>query len=275
MMRLGPSFYQKILIIICSFIVNLNSAAILADNWDEKRYEEQNDFDCTLQPACFNFLAEIANGEPIFQLGWFTATQGKSQHVDIEGLIGDDFEVNHSSDQNLLVGIGYYFNWLATSVVRMQYGINAFYLGSTEVKGHVIQEDLFTNLSYRYSCTNYPIYFSAKALIPCGMCDDYDIVIDLGIGPNIVNTHSFKEKSLDGGITIPDHIFSGKNTVVFSATAGLGWRINHIWENHSLEIGYRFFYLGQGELKKVNNQVKNTLRTGNGYANALVISISI
>lgn len=244
-MKSNSSFPQKILIFILIFVASLNPLTVLAN-------------------IC---------GEPVLQLGWFTATQGKSQHIDIQGLIGDDFSVNKSSDQNLLVGAGYYFNWLETPQVSIRYGINAFYLAPTKIKGNVTQEDLFTNLSYHYSRTNYPIYFGAKALIPC--CR-HNIVIDLGIGPNIISTKGFKERSLDGGITIPDtHIFSGKNVVVFSATAGLGWRINKMLGNYSFEINYRFFYLGQGELKKVNGQVRNTLHTGNSYANALFFSISI
>ena len=246
MMKSKSSFCHKILIIILSFVANLNPLAALSD-------------------IC---------GEPVLQIGWFTTTQGKSQHIDIQGLIGDDFSVNKSSAQNLLVGVGYYFDWLNLAQTSIQYGINAFYLAPTKVKGHVTQEDLFTNLSYQYSRTNYPIYFTAKALVPCSMHDD--IVIDLGIGPNVVNTSGFKESSLDGGITIPDaHLFSGKNVVTFSATAGLGWRIHHVLGNRSFEIDYRFFYLGQGELKKVNSQVRNTLRTGTSYANALFFSISI
>lgn len=226
--------------------------------------------------ACLNPLPLQSGicGEPVLQLGGYTVTQGKSQHIDIEGLIGDDFSVKKSSDQNFLIGIGYYFNWFDAPKWNLKYGINAFYLAPTKVKGHVTQEDLFTNLSYHYSRTNYPIYIAAKALFPCFMCSD--IAIDLGIGPNIVNTRGFKERSLDGGITIPDaHLFSGKTVVSFSATAGLGWRMKNIFGNRSLEIDYRFFYLGKGELKKGNNQVKNTLHTGNSYANALFFSISI
>jgi len=182
--------------------------------------------------------------------------------------------VKKSSAQNFLVGVGYYFDGLDTSQIGLKYGINAFYLAPTKVRGHVTQEDLFTNLSYRYSRTNFPIYFAAKVLIPCTI--NHNIVIDFGIGPNIICTSGFKEKSLDGGITIPDaRIFSGKSVVDFSASAGLGWRINHVLKNFSFEIDYRFFYLGKGELKKVNSQVKNTLRTGNSYANALFLSISI
>lgn len=226
--------------------------------------------------AAFSPFIIIAGecGGPVFQLGWFTATQGKSQHVDIEGLIGDDFSVHKSSDQNVLVGAGYFFEGLEIAQTSLLYGINAFYLAPTQVKGDVTQEDLFTNLSYRYYRTNYPIYFAAKALVHWDQCND--VVIDLGIGPNIISTHGFKERSLDGGITIPDaHIFAGKTVVAFSATAGLGWRLNNLLGSVSLEIDYRFFYLGQGELKKNNSQLRNTLRTGNSYGNALFLSISL
>lgn len=220
-----------------------------------------------------SLLADIC-GEPVLQLGWFAATRGKSQHIDIEGLIGDDFSASKSTPQNLLVGVGYYFKGLDTPQISLLYGINAFYLAPTKISGNVTQENLYTNLSYRYFRTNYPIYAAAKALIPC--YQQCHIVIDGGIGPNIINTNGFKEKPLDDGITIPDtHIFSGKTVATFSATAGLGLRINNVFGNCSLEIDYRFFYLGQGELKKINSQVKNSLRTGNSYANAVFLSISL
>lgn len=219
-------------------------------------------------------LADDCGGGPVLQVGWFAATQGRSQHVDIEGLIGDDFSVRKSTDQNFLVGLGYYFEGLEMPQANFLYGINAFYLAPTRVRGHVTQEDLFTNLSYHYSITNYPVYFAAKALIHS--CANSDISFDLGIGPNFICTSGFKERSLDGGITIPDaRIFSGKNRVSFSATAGLGWRFNDVLRNLSIEIDYRFFYLGQGELKRRSNQLRNTLRTGHSYANALFLSISI
>jgi len=86
----------------------------------------------------------------------------------------------------------------------------------------------------------------------------------------------FREHSLDGGITIPDtDLFSSNTSVTFSATAGLGWRIKNAFNNLSLEIDYRFFYLGEGKFKKGNSQVKNHLRTGNSYANALFFSIAL
>lgn len=245
-MGLKSSFCLKLVIIILGFVAGVNSHAILAN-------------EC---------------GGPVLQLGGFTAKQGKSQHVNIKGLIGDDFRVSKSHDQNFLVGVGYYFDGCNIDRAKVLYGINAFYLAPTKVKGAIVQEGLFKNLSYQYDITNYPIYLAAKALIHCGMC--YDLAIDVGIGPNIVSTRSFKEHSRDGGITIPDaHLFSGKCSVAFSATAGLGCRIKNAFGNFSFEIDYRFFYLGQGELRKNNGQLRNNLHSGNSYANALFFSISI
>lgn len=213
-------------------------------------------------------------GEPVLQLGWYIAKQGKSQHIGIQDLIGDDFSVRKSYGQNFLIGAGYFFDCWDTSQMRLQCGINAFYLAPTRVSGHVKQEDLFTNLSYHYSRTNYPIYFATKALVP--VCGCYDLTLDLGIGPNIISTGKFKEKSIDGGITNPDkHLFSGNETTVFSAEAGLGFRMENVCECCSLELDYRFFYLGEGKLKRINNQVKNTLHTGNSYAHAIFISVSL
>lgn len=212
-------------------------------------------------------------GGPFVQVGWFAAKQGKSQHIDIDGLIGDDFSVSKSWDQNVLVGVGYHFDGFEFCQTSLLYGLNAFYLAPTKVSGKVTQEGLFTNLSYHYSRTNVPIYFDAKALIH--FCECQDFVVDIGIGPNIIHTNGFKEHSLDDGITIPDeHIFSSTTSVAFSATLGLGWRINEIFNNISLEIDYRFFYLGEGRLKKNNSQIKNSLHTGNSYANALTFSIA-
>lgn len=245
-MKSRANFPYKMLTIIVGFLVYINPLSLHAD-------------------FC---------GEPVLQFGWYTTHQGKSQHIDIDGLIGDDFTVKKSCAQNFLVGLGYYFNCLECSQIRLQYGINAFYLAPTKINGNVTQENQFTNLSYHYTRTNYPIYLAAKALFSCTSCSNF--VIDFGIGPNIIHTSGFKEKSLDGGITIPDaHLFAGKTVTAFSATAGIGWRIYNVLGNCSIEIGYRFFYLGEGELKKVNNQVRNTLHTGNSYANALIFTISI
>ncbi len=209
----------------------------------------------------------------VIQAGAFSATQGDAQHVDIKGLVGDDFSVNKNTAQNFLLGLGYYFNGMSTQKFNLLYGVNAFYLAPTKVKGDVLQEGLFTNLSYEYSIENYPVYLSGKALVHLN--PRYDISFDLGVGPNFIKTSGFSEASLDNGLAIPDdNIFTGETQVVLSGTAGVGLRINNlIAQKWPLELDYRFFYLGQGELKAGNNQVMDNLKTGNNYANAIFVSL--
>jgi len=121
--------------------------------------------------------------------------------------------------------------------------------------------------------TNYPVYLSGKALVHIN--PRYDMSFDLGVGPNFVKTSSFSEASLDNGVTIPDdNIFTGETKVVLSGTAGVGLRINNLIAHQwPLELDYRFFYLGQGQLKAGNDQVMDNLKTGNNYANAIFISL--
>lgn len=210
----------------------------------------------------------------IFQVGGFDASQGRGENIGISGLVGDHFSVTHSNDQNFLLGLGYFRDWKTIHHLRLMYGINAFWLANTEVKGDVEQEMLFTNLSYHYSITQYPVYLAGKALFNVNLFNTCrPITFDLGIGPNIIVTSGFKEASLDG-ITIPDNAFKGQTSVDLSATAGIGIRFDHVLGSFPLEIGYRFFYLGEGQLQKANNQITNTLKTGNSYANALVLSTS-
>lgn len=224
--------------------------------------------------ATFVNKLKTAHSNKSIQLGGFIENQGKSQNININGLIGDHFSVSNPNGSNGLVGIGYYLNGQETNRFDLSYGVNAFYLAKTSVNGLVTQEQLFTNLSYYYSTTNYPIYFGVKALIKNEMSSKYNITLDVGIGPNIIKTSSVNETSLDG-ITIPDKTYSGRTTATFSAMAGTGIRMNNVFGRAPLECGYRFFYLGQGSFNKLNNQLINTLSTGNSYANALLCTLTI
>ena len=57
--------------------------------------------------------------------------------------------------------------------------------------------------------------------------------------------------------------------------AGIGLRVNHVLGDIPLECGYRFFYLGQGELNSANSQIPHHLKTGNSYAQGIVCGIAI
>jgi len=213
------------------------------------------------------------HGHFVFEAGGFSAREGKAQDIGIIDLIGNRFTLDHHDSQNFILGLGYFFDGVHRRRFNLTYGINAFYLAQTFVEGNVIQEQLFTNLSYRYALTHFPIYAAAKALINTSR--DCALTFDLGIGPNIIHTSHFNERPLPDSDAIPDHAFSGRTSAAFSATAGIGIKFNNALGRLPFEVGYRFFYLGQSRLEKTNNQLTSTLKTGNNYANALIFSVSM
>lgn len=214
------------------------------------------------------------HGHTVVQLGGYWSNQGKAQHINIEDLIGDDFTITRGSSRNGLVGLGYFIDGQEKDLFSMAYGVNAFYLAKTGVSGYVVQEGLFTNLSYGYKVTHYPVYAVAKSTLH-PKSPNYALTLDLGIGPNFMRTSHFKEHSLDDGVTIPDNAFSGHSTTTFSAMTGVGIKLNNFFGPAPLECGYKFFYLGQGNFRKNTSQLLNRLHTGHDYANALVCSISV
>jgi hypothetical protein len=219
-------------------------------------------------------LSTLKAGHALIQLGGFWSSQGASQHININGLIGDTFSVTKHDDGNALVGLGYFIEGQARGPLAMSYGVNGFYLARTSVSGTVTQENLFTNLSYGYHLTHYPVYAMAASTIPLKSTKQ-SLTLDVGIGPNFMPAGGFQESSLDNGVSLPDNAFSGHTTTTFSATVGLGIRINNVFGKVPLECGYRFFYLGQGHFNTETNQLQNTLNTGNTYANALLCGIRI
>jgi hypothetical protein len=122
------------------------------------------------------------------QLGGFRTTQGNVQHIKIQDLIGDHFSVNQSYGTNALLGLGLYFDGQQTQHYDFSYGVNAFYLPRTTVKGAITQEQLFTNLAYSYALSNVPVYLDAKARIKNAFSNKYQITADFGIGPNFMYT---------------------------------------------------------------------------------------
>jgi len=219
-------------------------------------------------------LSTLKAGHALIQLGGYSSRQGATQHINIDGLIGDRFTVTKHGDSNGLLGLGYFIEGQSRGPLTMSYGINGFYLPRTSVSGTVTQENLFTNLSYGYHLTHYPVYAMAASIIPLKLTKQF-LTLDVGIGPNFMRAGGFQEYSLDNGVTLPDNAFSGRTTTTFSATVGIGIRINNVFGKAPLECGYRFFYLGQGHFNTETNQLQNTLNTGNTYANALLCGIRI
>ena len=232
-------------------------------------------FTC-LVPLSFSLHAfDFRHGVVPVQLGLFGSSQGKAQNINIQGLIGDKFTttVNNNNNTNGLFGIGYYVNGMEQDHFNLMYGLNGFYLGNTSVSGTIMQEHLFENLAYHYRIQHVPVYLAAKAKIK-NTNEKYNIIVDAGIGPNFMQTNGYKDSSLDE-ITLPDHAFKGQNNVAFTVTAGIGLRLNNLLGKAPIECGYRFFYLGQGELLQRTNQILNTLKTGNNYANAVVCAVTV
>lgn len=217
-------------------------------------------------------FAKTSKGYWVFQLGGFKSSQGEAQFVGIDGLIGNEYTVSQHHDYNILLGVGYYRNGIKKRHVSLAYGINMFYLPATEVKGNVIQEQLFNNLNYRYEIDHVPIYAAVKANL--FNCKQHALTFDLGIGPSLMIAHQYREHSLDG-ITTPDNAFLSSTRIVFSATAGVGIKMNKVFGQIPLECGYRFFYLGQGQLNKRTNQLLNHMTTGKAYANAVLCAVNI
>ncbi len=228
----------------------------------------------TTQVFPFNLKYHLAHGHAVVQLGSYWSTQGQSQHINIDGLIGDDFAVTERKGSNGLVGLGYFIDGQEKDLFSLAYGVNAFYLAKTGVSGEVTQENLFTNLSYGYNITHSPVYAAIKSTIHTKY-PKYTLTLDLGIGPNFMRTSNVQEQSLDGGITIPENPFSGKTTTTFSVMTGVGVKFNNFFGARPLECGYKFFYLGQGRFNKNTNQLLDRLNTGRDYANALTCSMTV
>lgn len=218
--------------------------------------------------------SRLLDGKSSISLGAFNASQGKAQHININTLIGNDYTISKSHDANALLGLGYFADWRQGRRFEWSYGLNAFYLPETDVKGTIVQEGFFTNLSYQYDLSHIPVYLAAKA--KTGLpSKSLSLIFDAGIGPNIMKSGGYSERSLDGGMTIPDNAFRGYTSTALSITAGVGVEFAHALGQLPLECGYRFFYLGEGQLKTNNEQVLNNLKTGSVYANALLCSVRV
>ncbi len=221
--------------------------------------------------ATQGFSFGLKNGHILIQGGGYFNTLGQTQHIHIDGLVGDRFNVTHRDGSNGLFGLGYLVDGPSSQPVSFGYGVNAFYLAHTGVKGTIDQELLFTNLAYRYSVTRAPIYATIKALTNFN-ASRFALTVDAGIGPSL-NFMTYQDRSLDNGITLPDNAFIDSSSTSFSATAGVGLRVNNVIGTVPVEIGYRYFYFGKAQLQPRTDSILNPLRTGSGYAHAVVATL--
>lgn len=223
----------------------------------------------------FSYRPHIA-----LQVGSAWSSMGKSQSVSINKIDGDEyFSVTRGTDVNVLAGLGLYWDAYTNSHATFSYGINAFYLANNSAEGEVSLLGLEPNLGYKYSVSNWPIYFGARAVTNdlFAFTDKAGFTFDVGVGPNIIQAHSFREYSLYENEEKPEHLFKEHTKTTFTAMAGAGIKLNSklLGNSSSLECGYRFYYLGNGHFNTTTPQVYNKLDTGDSYANALVCSVIV
>ena len=269
-MRSNPTKYNGIMLVLLSALYSTATISAVKPVNNTHAPQSNGTYSST-SPSYF----DLSHGHTVIQLGGFWASQGEAQDINIQGLVGNHyaFTSNNHNQSNGLVGLGYYLDGFHYDHVQLNYGLNVFYLGPTSVSGDVIQEQLYSNLNYHYKIQHTPLYLDAKAIIKTNS-ERYNVTLDVGVGPNFMRTSNYSETPLDV-YTIPDNAFSAHNNVAFTATAGLGFRLNNIFGEKPLECGYRFFYLGKGQLARNNDQLINTVVTGNTYANALLCSVTI
>ena len=217
---------------------------------------------------------QTRKGEFLVEFGGFYSTQGKNmQPIAIEGLKGNLYTVtNHGHGSNGMVGLGYYLKGWHSDRFSLSYGIHTVYFGPSVISGNVIEEMRFANLAYQYEVHHFPLYVAAKGKFN-NQTDRYALVLDAGMGPNFTKTSHYQEKLL--GPFLLNNSFVGQSNIAFSAMAGIGFRINHLFGAAPLECGYRFHYLGEDALHPSNDQVLTKLYTGNNYAQAITCGIVI
>jgi len=220
-------------------------------------------------PATHAF--HLPPGQLNLSLGGAYITQGQDQLININKTFGNIYAVSQESDTVFLAGAGYLFNVFEKAPVDISLGASVYYLSLAKVQGVIYLERTFPNLAYEYKTTNVPLYAHAKGVWK-GQDERVSLVVDAGVGPNFIKTQDYHERSIDGGVTIPNQAFRGETEVKLSAMAGIGLRMNHIWKDKSLEVGYKYFYLNEGKLNP-RPQVLNHLKTSNADAHALTLTL--
>lgn len=203
-------------------------------------------------------------------LGVFNLNQRLNQHVNITGLIGNNYLPESKSAENILLGVG--VMKVMPSYGNIKFGANLFYFHKSNVSGVINVENTFPNLSYGYDVTHVPLLASIEASFKKNAKVTY--AINAGFGPDLVITRSYKEQSLDG-VSIPSNEFKGKSQISYAASLGVRTSFKQAVFQKSFSIGYKLFYLGRGNLTPTNSQILTDLSTGHGFAHSLMFSVTV
>lgn len=228
----------------------------------------------TLSPISL-YAISFQDGSISAEFGGYTTSYHNDPLINIIGLVGNKYKSHNKVDTNLLVGINYLLDidTFASNKFRTSYGLSSYYMGRTKESGKIFQELIFPNLSYKYNVSHFSIYATTK-IQTLNLAPAYDINFNLGVGPNFISSYKYSEKPLDN-VTIPNNSFTNQTTTNLSFNLGFGLKINKLLNGQPLECGYKFFYLGEGSLKKNNSQIINKLKTGTLYANALTCTFTV
>ena len=195
------------------------------------------------------------------EIGYFNTIEGQAQSINMVNLVGNDYSIQHTTQNNFLLGLGA-FQSLQSG---WDWGIFMNYFNTTKVSGIIQEERLFSNLSYTYSVIQTPIYFSLKKNIDLNQ-PHLKGIVQAGIGPNIIYLYNYQETPLTS-FSLSNHSFKTTTQAEFSAFAGLG-----ILAYQKFDLSYRFYYLGKSALNAKNEGILSNLQTGTMYSNTLVLT---
>ncbi len=206
-------------------------------------------------------------------IGGFVSSQGINQHINITGLVGNQYSPSKKNGGNVIVGAGFLRPMGTYETFDVEYGIQIYYLPSVTAGGNIAIENVLPNLDYKYSVSFLPLYANLKFNINTEF-EKTKLTLDFGIGPDFMRLNSYREIALTNA-TIPSSFYSSQSRTQFATLFGVGLKSDKYLNNATLELGYRFFYLGNGSFSPNNPFVLTRFRTGPIYANAATLSVRV
>ncbi|MCH9756549.1 MAG: hypothetical protein K0U37_05095 [Gammaproteobacteria bacterium] len=206
----------------------------------------------------------------LLHIGGFFSHQGVEQHINLNGLVGNDYSPTRRNSGNVIVGVGLLRPGTSYKTVDFEYGVQLYYLSGTTTSGVISIENVLPNLSYSYTTTFLPLYANVKANIETQF-DKTKLTLDVGVGPDFMTLTRYREAPRTAA-TIPNSFYSRQTKTQFATLFGVGLKSDKFADGGSLEIAYKFFYLGQSKFTPNNNQVLNSLNTGSVFANAITLT---
>lgn len=226
---------------------------------------------CLSNIAYAGSVKKLLPDEYVIELGVYTSSQGKEQHINKTGLIGDQYELTHSKDTAGLISLSALWQVKDFEAGSFSLGINYSYFDNTTVNGEILIENALRNLNYSYTLHHNELLLLAHFKSPIKK-SGLETLIEVAVGPNFMTSQNYIEKSLDG-TTAPSSTFKGKTTSTLAFRAGASLLASNISKTGQVALGYQFNYLGKGSLNAAIGNVLNNLETGNIYSHAIVFSV--